>query len=141
MNVYLLISYTLTHRLFLVFIIVPVGFFSFHSKSKLWIIWRLHTKRLRICCHHFSFVRFFTLISDTLMLLYRRRMFIYCFLFLLFIVQPLIYIFYSRCDNKVQIFLPDNITDKANIFNLNTRILCWIPTTLARLDRATVVHE
>jgi hypothetical protein len=75
------------------------------------------------------------------MLLYRRRMFIYCFLFLLFIVQPLIYIFYSRCDNKVQIFLPDNITDKANIFNLNTRILCWIPTTLARLDRATVVHE
>jgi len=75
------------------------------------------------------------------MLLYRRRMFIYCFLFLLIIVQPLIYIFYLRCDNKIQIFLPDNITDKANIFNLNTRILCWIPTTLARLDRATVVHE
>jgi len=78
------------------------------------------------------------------MLLYRRRMFIYCFLSLLIIIQPLIYIFYSfnsHCDNKVEIFLPDNITDKENIFNLNTRILCWIPTTLERLDRAIVVHE
>jgi hypothetical protein len=78
------------------------------------------------------------------MLLYRRRMFIYCVLFGLIIVQPLIYIIYlsdSHCDNQVQIFLSDNITDKTNIINLNPRILCWIPTTFARLDRAIVVHE
>jgi hypothetical protein len=78
------------------------------------------------------------------MSLYRRRMFIYCIILLLLIAQPLIYIFYlseSHCENKMQISLPDNITDRAKIVNLNTKILCWIPTTIKRLDRAIVVHE
>jgi hypothetical protein len=78
---------------------------------------------------------------------YRRRMFVYCFIILLIIIQPLIYIFYSsvwNCDDRIQTLfqqLPDNISDKKNIVKLNTRILCWIPTTVKRLDRAIVVHE
>lgn len=71
-------------------------------------------------------------------------MFIYCILLTLIIVQPIIYIYYSsniQCDNKVEIIIPENITDRESIFNINTRILCWIPTTLKRLDRAIVVHK
>lgn len=80
------------------------------------------------------------------MSLYRRRMFIYYFLFLLIIAQPLIYIYYSsniQCDddNKIEIIIPENITDREKIFDINTKILCWIPTTLKRLDRAIVVYE
>lgn len=87
---------------------------------------------------------FSPLIFHRLMLLYRRTMFIYCLLFLLIIVQPLIYLYYPTdfdCENKVEIFIPENITDRASIYNLHTRILCWIPTTLQRLDRAIVVHK
>jgi len=76
---------------------------------------------------------------------YRRRMFLYYVLLLLIIVQPLIYIFYSsnsHCVNeKIPTLILDNVIDKRNIVNLNTRILCWIPTTLKRLDRAVVVYE
>jgi hypothetical protein len=75
------------------------------------------------------------------MLLFRRRMFLYYILFLLIIVQPFIYIFYSLCENKIQIFLPENKTNQTDIINVNTRILCWIPTTLERLDRAMIVYE
>ena len=78
------------------------------------------------------------------MLLYRRRLLIYCVLFLLIIVQPFIYIYflsYRQYEDRVQIFIPENISDRASIYNVNTRILCWIPTTLKRLDRAIVVHE
>lgn len=78
------------------------------------------------------------------MSLYRRRMFIYCFILLLVTIQPLIYIFYLSepdCDNKIQPLSPDIINDTTNIINLNTRVLCWIPTTLKRLDRAIVVYE
>jgi hypothetical protein len=78
------------------------------------------------------------------MSLHRRRMFIHCVILSLIIAQPLIYIFYSSntpCENKVQTLLLDNVTDKASIINLNTRILCWIPTTLKRLNRAIVVYE
>lgn len=87
---------------------------------------------------------FFLLIFHPLMFLYRRRICIYCLLFLIIILQPLIYRYYSSdvdCENKVEIFIPENITDRENIYNLHTRILCWIPTTLQRLDRALVVHE
>jgi hypothetical protein len=75
---------------------------------------------------------------------HRRHMFIYCFIFLLLIIQPLIYIFYfsnSDSDNKIPTLSPDIIDDKTDIIKLNPRILCWIPTTLERLDRAIVVHE
>jgi hypothetical protein len=78
------------------------------------------------------------------MSVYRRRMFTYCFIFLLLIIQPLIYIFClsnSDSDNKIPTLSPDTINDKTDIIKLNTRILCWIPTTLKRLDRAIVVHE
>lgn len=78
------------------------------------------------------------------MLLYRRRMFIYLVLFLLIIVQPCIYLYYLstfECENRIEISIPENISDRASIYNINTRVLCWIPTTLKRLDRAVVVHE
>ena len=78
------------------------------------------------------------------MLLYRRRMFIYCVLFLLIIVQPLVYFHYAspfQCENRIEIPIPENISDLTGIYNINTRILCWIPTTLKRIDRAVVVHE
>ncbi|UJR36370.1 hypothetical protein I4U23_029095 [Adineta vaga] len=78
------------------------------------------------------------------MLFYRRRMFISCFLLLLLIIQPLIYIFYFSerdCDNNIQPLSPDTFIDQTDIINLNTKILCWIPTTVLRLDRALVVYE
>ena len=78
------------------------------------------------------------------MLFSRRRMLIYCILCLFIIVQPFIYIHSlsnRQCEDRVQIFVPENISDRASIYNVNTRILCWIPTTLKRLDRAIVVHQ
>ena len=78
------------------------------------------------------------------MSLYRRRILIYCIILLLLIVQPLIYVYRfskSPCEHKVPIVSLENITDKGRIINLNTKILCWIPTTIKRLDRAIVVHE
>ena len=79
------------------------------------------------------------------MLLYhRRRMFIYFVLFLLIVVQPCIYLHYRstfQCKNQIVFPIPENISDRASIVNINTRILCWIPTTLKRLDRAAVVYE
>ncbi|CAF0954953.1 unnamed protein product [Rotaria sordida] len=78
------------------------------------------------------------------MSLYRRRIFIYFIILLLLIIEPLIYLFYlsdSHCKNNIEISIPDNISDKASIININTRILCWIPTTLNRLDRAIIVYE
>jgi hypothetical protein len=78
------------------------------------------------------------------MSLYRRRIFIYCIILFLLIAQPLFYIFYlsgPHCENKLPVSLLENITDREKIINLNTKILCWIPTTIKRLDRAIVVHE
>ncbi|CAF5205671.1 unnamed protein product, partial [Rotaria magnacalcarata] len=79
------------------------------------------------------------------MSLYRRRICIYCSATVLFvIIQSLVYIFYSSesyCRNKLEISIPENLSDKASILKINTRVLCWIPTTLKRLDRAVVVYD
>ena len=78
------------------------------------------------------------------MLLYRRRILIYFILLLFLIGLTLINMFHlfdTHCKDKIEISIPDNLTDKTNIIQLNTRILCWIPTTLKRLDRAIVVYE
>jgi len=71
---------------------------------------------------------------------------IYSILILLILIQPIIHRFYSRnstCENNYtnEISFPENFTDRASIYNLNPRILCWIPTTLNRLDRALVVYQ
>ncbi|CAF3374789.1 unnamed protein product [Rotaria socialis] len=79
------------------------------------------------------------------MSLYRRRICIYCSATILFvIIQLSVYLFYSSapdCRNKLEISIPENLSDKASIFKINTRVLCWIPTTLKRLDRAVVVYD
>lgn len=95
----------------------------------------------------FSFViswLFSTLIFHILMLFYRRRLFISCFILLLLTIQLLVHIFHvSECDsdNNIPPLPPEIAIDKNDIINLNTKILCWIPTTIARLDRALVVYE
>ena len=78
------------------------------------------------------------------MLLYRRRILLYSLMLLCITSLTMINVFHlfdTHCKDKIEISIPDNFTDKTNIIKLNTRILCWIPTTLKRLDRAIVVYE
>ena len=94
-------------------------------------------------------VRLFTRhcrMAHTSILLRRRHrfLFIVCLTLVLFIVQAVIYSRRAKCEQNSQLTwkdLPANVSDRARIIQLNPKILCWIPTTRQRLDRASVVYE
>lgn len=81
------------------------------------------------------------------MSLYRRRLWMCVLLLVVFLTQLLIYTSphpAPDCDHRANLSweqLPENITDRASIINLNPRVLCWFPTTLKRLDRALVIYQ
>ncbi|CAF1172657.1 unnamed protein product [Didymodactylos carnosus] len=100
-------------------------------------------------------------------LTHNHRFIIYCLLLLL-LIQPILFLTYLSL-NSTSLFITEtchtnkidtnNILDHSyssiieqrlnsvinydtlNILQYNPRILCWIPTTYERLDRALVVHE
>ncbi|CAF1123862.1 unnamed protein product [Adineta ricciae] len=76
---------------------------------------------------------------------YRRPLFTYSIILLLLAVQPLIHLYYqsnSKCFHYALTTLAyEALVNHTDIVNLNTRILCWIPTTLKRLDRALIAYE
>ena len=76
---------------------------------------------------------------------YRRPLFTYSIILLLLAVQPLIHLYYQSSSKCVRYALTtlayEAIVNHTDIVNLNTRILCWIPTTLKRLDRALIAYE
>lgn len=78
------------------------------------------------------------------MLIWRRRTYPISLVLVFALVQLLIYKLYffeCDCDNNIPPLSSENVNDTVNIVNLNTRILCWVPTTLSRLDRAAVAYE
>ena len=73
-----------------------------------------------------------------------RFLFIFCLIIVLIIVQAVIYNRDANGEPSSQLtweHLPENVSDRARIIQLNPKILCWIPTTRQRLDRASVVYQ
>ncbi|UJR17322.1 hypothetical protein I4U23_004217 [Adineta vaga] len=76
--------------------------------------------------------------------LYRRPIFTYSIILVLLTIQPLVHVWYQTstiCTHYITTLAPENFVNQTDIINLNTRIFCWIPTTLRRLDRALIVYE
>ena len=79
-----------------------------------------------------------------------RRICLFSLIFCLLILQYFIFRFYQKeidCPADYSIttlsfdVLERNLSNGESIVKLNPRILCWIPTTLQRLDRALVIYQ